>query len=210
MSRSEVLIKYGIDKTYKQAVLRREEVKRPYIVIDNLMHNCEMEQYTEFVKNRILDMEGVEYLLEEEHLDCDILNGLIRLDEVAFLSCSNIIKGYVEDSKYQAYLELLQATNYRVRVTNKMIKFYRSKSLGELIKGYLEHRRMKAYDKDIRELKQGVLECYKLELISRIPLVRLYHKLYYWSCKIAAKAIYCIISRKIKVNHAIESRKRGK
>lgn len=209
MRRSENMEMY-INDSFRKAVLRREEIKPAYIVFDHMMHNVGMDQYIEIAKNRILDMEGVEYLLEHEHMDYDLLGGLMHLDEVAFISCSRIIKGYVEENYYQSCLSLLRAQNDYIRVSNNMIKSYRNNSLHEVLKEYIKHKRMKPTDERHKTVIQVVLVCHRLELISRIPLVRLYYKIYYWSCKTSAKAIYGIISRKIKVNHIIESGKRGK
>lgn len=202
MSKSEVLMKYGIDVSFKTAVLRREDIKRTYIVLDNIMYNYNMERYVELAKKRIFDMEGINYLLDHEHINYNILDGLMQLDEVAFLSCGNIIKGYVKESSYQKCLELIRAKEDAVRICNIMIKFYRSKSLRDAIKEYFKYKTMKSIDEEKRELNQVILECYRLELASRFPLVKLYYRLYYWSCKKVASVWSDKLTKKIQLEES--------
>lgn len=198
MSKSKIVEKY-IDGSFRKAVLRREDIKRTYIVLDNILYNYGMETYINIVKQRIMDMEGVEILLNQEHINYNILDDVMELDEVAFLCCRDIINGYVKDCLCQSCLELIRAKDELVQLNNDMIKFYRDKSLKVVIREYLKYKTMKPANEEQKGLLQVVLECYKLELTSRLPLVKLYYKVYYWSCKKAATVLAYKISKKMKL-----------
>ncbi|WP_167955613.1 hypothetical protein [Anaerosporobacter faecicola] len=199
MSRSEVSNNL-INASFKKAVLRREDIKRTYIVLDSLLYNYDMEQYINIAKQRILDMEGVEYLLEHDHIEYNILEGLMELDEVAVLCCKDIIKGYVKESTYQSCLELIRAKDEYVRLCNDTIKYYRDKSTIESVRDYFKHMIMKPIDKEQGELIKVILECYKLELSSRFPLVKLYYRLYNWLCKKAASLMVHKLKREVGIH----------
>lgn len=201
MNKSEIVEKY-INDIFRKAVLRREEIKRTYIVLDSILYNYGMETYINIAKQRIMDMEGVEILLNQEHINYSILDDVMELDEVAFLCCQDIIKGYVKESLCESCLELIRAKDELVQLNNDMIKFYRDKSLIVAIREYLKYKTMKPANEEQKGLLQVVLECYKLELTSRLPLVKLYYKVYYWSCKKAATVLAYKISKKLKLEES--------
>lgn len=201
MRKPEILDKY-INNTFRKAVLRREDIKRTYIVLDNILYNYGMESYINIAKQRIMDMEGVEILLNQEHINYNILDDVMELDEVAFLCCYDIINGYVKDSLCEYYLELIRTKDDLVEINNNMIKYYRDKSLKVVIKEYLKYKTKKSEDEELRGVIDVMLECYKLELTSRFPLVKLYYKVYYWSCKKAATVLAYKISKKMKLEES--------
>ena len=178
-----------INEPFKRAVLRREDIKRTYIVLDSLIHNYGMEQYFNVAKQRIIDMEGVDYLLEHDHIEFDLLNGVMNIDEVALLCCQDIIKGYIEESYFKTCLELIRAKDEGIRICNSTIKYYRDKSLCESVKDYFKYVFMKPIDDQHRVILKAVLKCYRLELVSRFPVVRLYYRFHYWLCKTAASIL---------------------
>ncbi|BBF41966.1 hypothetical protein lbkm_0646 [Lachnospiraceae bacterium KM106-2] len=183
-------VKNVFNGPYIKAILKREKVQRPYIILDNLLYNVGMKEYADCAKNRIFDLKCAEELLADDNIILDYLNLSMWLDKKALESCKEIILGYVSEKCYERIVDLLESQIRLVEIENDLISSYQEMKIIKLLVDLFHYAVTRKGKMTVFERK-CICICHLLELTSRTLVVKVYWKIDTGIANIKATSILC-------------------
>jgi len=152
-----------------RAILKRGKINKTVIIVSKLMENNGMSEYSKIAEKLILQKGASDEFLEN-HFMLDFVKGDIWLDIAALHYYRDILIGFIDEKKYDEYLEGIEAMERVRRVNNQSIRLYRERTVKELLKAlYLLRKHKKTLP--AKEAKMVKIWCL-LELLSRTQIPR--------------------------------------
>ncbi len=187
---------YFTDDLVYAILMRKKEVQKTYVILSKFMSVFDMAEYTSVAEHLILGSEELNYVIDKEHVIIDYFKKDLWMDEAALHVFRNIMEGFIDSDRYDKFLDLIESGENIRRLNNRLLSFYREKSIACLSRTIIESWKQR---KVLQENGKMVYTWLALELLSRTRIPKIYYFIRSIPIRIKTKLDICELRNYLSV-----------